>query len=163
MDYRQQSDLVTALKNHQKTAVAHVLKSEMGQNFYTVCEKLCLKLPRETEMLFKAAWQQAFQDQKSLNDSLEVWFFKNCHKEWMTLSQNNALLKESSVQLSFDWTRVNPRQADDALIIFSPLEREVFIYRFWLKYPVNLIEKITGVKTIELQKIFHSTLSKIIK
>ena len=163
MDYRQHSDLIAGLKRHEKAAVAHVLKSEAGQSFYTVCEKLCLKLNRETETLFKAAWQRALTNSKSLGDSIDLWFLKNCHTEWLNLSQKNSLLKESSVQLSFDWSRVDPRQSDDVLIILTPLEREVFIYRFWLKYPAALITSIMAMQALELQTLFHSTMGKIIK
>jgi hypothetical protein len=144
-----------------RTAITDFLKSESAQLLYAACEKLCLGFMQETEELFKRAVRVSLTRIEKSYGASDGEVFISLHTEWLKFSAEKSNLKASSAALHFDWNHLEARQADNALFLLTPAEREVFIYRFLLRFSLADITRLARISGTEVIKHFHSALSKV--
>lgn len=159
----QPNQLQEAFRDGKKYILEDFFKSEPIHQFYTFCERICLHFIDESEDLFKKVLSRAFKNKKSDLSNLQNWLYENFHMEWIKFSKKNPRIQASTIPLRYDWTHLDIRQGDDALLALTPQEREIFLYRFFLKYSTFQIQKITKSSEKEVQNLFRKGLNKLIK
>lgn len=143
-------------------AITRLLKSESAELVYTACEKLCLGYVNEAEELFKRTMRVALGRMGKNAAIPEAELFKILNVEWGKFAAQNAQLGANNSKINFDWNHLDLRQGEDALLLLNPKEREIFIYRFLLKFSAADIARMTELSEPEIAEIFHNAIGKVI-
>lgn len=129
---------------------------------YTFCLLICLNQSKSAKELFARVIKSGIDDLKSYKNSEEIWFFKHLHHVWKGFVRFRKELKSNRGKGQFDWVRIQDRQQYMALALMSPDEREIFLYRIWLKFGVDRIKQITDFEAKRIIDLFESAVSKVV-
>jgi hypothetical protein len=101
------------------------------------------------------------KDLSGLEDSIEIWLYGNLYREWQIYARGRKSLRAQYSALNFDWKRPIGRQNDDALVVFTPVRRAIFLYRFVAGFSLGLIQQISGMTERRLTDEFHEAVTQI--
>ena len=153
-------ELKERLRRKDFDGYQHVLKTQ-GELLFTLCHQLCLNIAKFEEELFRATVRRAMKDLSGLEISVELWLYGNLYREWLAFSRAHNNLHAQYSALNFDWSRPIGRQAEDALAVFTPMRRVIFLYRFVAGFSLGLIQQLSGLAERRLTDEFHEAVTKI--
>lgn len=153
-------EILQRLKSKDMEGYQQVLKSQ-GPLLFTLCHYLCLNVGKFEQELFRSVLKKAVREMRGLEESAEMWLFGHLFREWLAFAKNHSNLQSQYSALNFDWSRSMGRQGEDALVVFSPLERIVFLYRFHAGFSLGAIQKMTGLTDVRLSDVFHNAIERV--
>ncbi len=155
------SNQLAAQLSQRRVAVFDLLNAEHFAGWYSFCVRLCLEDNALGQALFEKAFQVALKDTTRSRDSVDFWFYQAVHKVWMRFTRFKPQLKGQDRRRSFDWQRPLGDQHLDALVLLTPAQREIFLYRIVNKFTLTVIRKITGHDQAEIVRLFEEGLKKV--
>lgn len=145
----------------RRVAAFDTLSAEHFAGWYSFCVRLCLEDTALGQLLFEKSFQVALKDTARVSGSIDLWFYPALHKVWMRFTRFRPQLKGIDRRRAFDWQRPLGDQHLDALILLTPSQREIFLYRIVNKFTLSAIKKITGRDQAELVRLFDEGLKKV--
>ena len=148
-------------QNELKSQIRKLTQTKMASVIYTLCEKVCLNYIKEADHLFKSVIRSSILNPELKGKPKDLDLLKIFHEQWLYFSEDNSRLQANTSAYKFDWKQLSSRQAEDALYLLTPMEREVFLYRFFLNYSATYIKSITNYTETELVHLFHKATEKV--
>lgn len=151
------------LAARERSVIFELMRSENARNVYVACTKVCLNKFKAADLLFGRVMRAAMRQVWHAPESPEVWLFSHFHRQWMAFSSKRPKsLGPHEEHVFFDWKIPQSRQADDALMLLKPLEREIYVYRFFFKFTTDTMSSITGMPEEKILRLFHNAMVKVL-